>query len=126
MFKKTKKGWQFYTPAEGWEPCAGAAIIDAGDNIIESVAIDAHSTLASKYKRGLSNGSLQLVGYNQPTPDGWSIYHESEGADVDLHQAEDGGPWFYEPDDWDANEVYSVGYPTHQDALEAILRYEDL
>ncbi len=52
-------------------------------------------------------------------PDGWVVYHRDEAGQPDAH---DGGPWFYAPTDYDSADVYSYGYATRDDAIEAAER----
>lgn len=44
------------------------------------------------------------------------VYRKAEAGAPELHK---GGPWFFEPADYDGNEVYSKGYGTRRDAVEA-------
>ena len=120
MFRETKAGWESHNPSEGWSPCNSAAIIDAGDNIIEERPAQQHATLATKYRVGIHQGRFQLIGVmvKDQSPDGWIVYHQSEAGDVPAHRRES-GQWFYQPDDWDDGEIYSLGFPTRAAASDA-------
>lgn len=54
-------------------------------------------------------------------PDGWRIYHASEAGMPDLHGVAAGerGDWHYEPVDGPDGVVWSSGYPTRGEALNA-------
>ena len=56
-----------------------------------------------------------------PAPAGWSVYHASEAGSPDLHGVAAGydGDWHYQPDDAPAGEVWSNGYKTRMEAVEA-------
>ena len=47
---------------------------------------------------------------------GYSIYHKRDAGDPSLHK---GGPWFFQPRDFETNEVYSRGYRTYRAAAKA-------
>lgn len=48
----------------------------------------------------------------------WTVYHKDEAGDPSLHE---GGPWFYQPNDYDDFEVYSSGFLTKKEAIEAAM-----
>ena len=44
------------------------------------------------------------------------VFHKSQTGWPQLFH---GGPWFFEPVNWNINEVYSCGFATQRAALEA-------
>lgn len=44
------------------------------------------------------------------------VYHKSTAGTPELHK---GGPWFYQPLDFDGGEVWSVGHRSYRAALKA-------
>lgn len=49
------------------------------------------------------------------------VYHRDNAGSPDVHE---GGPWFFEPVEWGAGEVYSGGYTTAVQALRAAEAWE--
>lgn len=58
----------------------------------------------------------------QELPTNWTVYHKSEAGSPESHE---GGPWFYQPDDFDGGEVWSFGYPTREEAVQACILEAD-
>lgn len=50
------------------------------------------------------------------------VYHKDGAGRPDMHE---GGPWFFEPKKWGEGEVYSEGYATPEEALEAAEEWEE-
>ena len=58
----------------------------------------------------------------EDTPEGWIVFHAKEAGKPHLHGVEAGEPgnWHYEPEEG-SGDVWSKGYPTRREALEALL-----
>lgn len=46
------------------------------------------------------------------------VYNRDDAGSPEDHE---GGPWFYQPKDFDGGEVYSEGYPSKDAAIDACL-----
>jgi hypothetical protein len=46
---------------------------------------------------------------------GYIVFHKSHAAHPESF---DGGPWFYQPENWQ-DDVFSLGYSSRQDAIQA-------
>lgn len=119
--------------------CPSEALKDLSDCITDSVEIpDSLAGACSAWinslpgvREGVSQISdgpilIQTV-ENEPTKDGtetFVIYHKDAAGIPSAHK---GGPWFYEPraGDGPAGVVWSEGYKTKAEALEAALEEEN-
>ncbi len=52
----------------------------------------------------------------------YMIYHKEDAGKAGSHQ---GGPWFFEPEDWQG-EVYSEGYPCKEEAVDACISWREI
>ena len=72
--------------------------------------------------RELERGGIEMGSDTRYTRDGmFRVYHKGGAGYPEAHE---GGPWFYEPVDWAEGEVYSPGYATAEEALEAAGEWE--
>jgi hypothetical protein len=69
------------------------------------------------------NPILIQDGEDLETPEGWTIYHSSKAGSPNLHglAAGERGEWHYQPHDGPIGEVWSNGFATPQEALDACL-----
>ncbi len=44
------------------------------------------------------------------------VYHKDQAQCPELHV---GGPYFFQPSDWNEGEIYSPGYATEAEAIDA-------
>lgn len=60
---------------------------------------------------------------NRKVPSGWTVYHARDAGMPQFHGRAAGysGDWHYQPDDGPAGEVWSNGYRTKREAIEACM-----